>query len=62
MTMEYRGAISSAVLKGMSAIRLIYVRIAHFVKRVIYLKYVINVLGRTKTYSVIGATWTNLIT
>ena len=62
MTMEYRGAISSAVLKGMSAIGSIYVKIARFVKKVIYLKYDINVLGRTRTYSVIGATWTNLIT
>ena len=62
MTMEYRGAISFAVHKGMSAIGSIYVRIAHSVKKVIYLKYDINALGRTRTYNAIDATWTNLIT
>ena len=59
MTMEYRGAISSAVHQGMSVIGSIYVKIARFVRRVIYLKYDINVLGLTRTYNAIGATWTS---
>ena len=62
MTMEFRGAISSAVHQGMSVIESIYVKIVRFVRRVIYLKYDINVLGLTRTYNAIGASWTSLTT